>query len=528
MATPPPPVPPPPGTGAHQRGPHPSIWTTTTPVRTTFPKLDRDVDVDVCVVGGGITGLTTALMLHDAGARVALLEGRELATGTTGFTTAKVTSLHGLAYTELLKTVGEDKARLYGEANEAAVEVVRSLIDRFAIDCAASDRPAYTYTTEPEKLSKVREEAALAERLGLPASFTEQTELPFPVLGAVRFERQLAFHPRDYCLGLAEALRAADVPVFERTWVHDVDEDGDRAVVTAEGGTVRAGDVVLATLLPFVDAGGYFAKAHPVRSYSLVARVTGPIPQGMYLGADTPSRTLRSVPLDDGTEGLLLGGRSHKVGQGGSTQRHHDEIEAWARGTFDVQSVEARWSAHDYVTVDQVPYVGRSARRQRTWVATGFKKWGLSNGTAAAAVLSAQLTGGTSPWAGLYDATRVNPSRESVQELVKENVNVGKRFVVDHLRRLTARSAALAPGEGRLVDLDGDKVAAYRDDDGTLHAVSAICRHLGCTVDWNDAERSWDCPCHGSRYDIDGKVICGPTTEALTPVSIETAEPEAT
>jgi glycine/D-amino acid oxidase-like deaminating enzyme/nitrite reductase/ring-hydroxylating ferredoxin subunit len=425
------------------------------------------------------------------------------------------------------KTGGAGRARNHGEANEAAIGIVRGLIDRFGIECAASDRVAYTYTTEANRLEAVRAEAELAERLGLPASFTEETDLPYPVLGAVRFEHQLAFHPRDYCLGLGEALREAGVPVFERTWVHDVSEDGDRAVVTAEGGTVTAANVVLATLLPFVDAGGYFAKSHPVRSYSLVARVEGPIPQGMYLGSDTPSRTLRPVPLDDGAEGLLLGGRSHKVGQGGPTQQHYDELEAWARSAFDIRTIEARWSSHDYVTVDQLPYVGRSARRQRTWVATGFKKWGLSNGTAAASVLAAELTGGTSAWAALYDATRVVPSREAVQDLVKENVNVGKRFVVDHLRRLTARSAELAPGEGRLVDIEGDKVAAYRDEEGTLHAVSAVCRHLGCTVEFNDAERSWDCPCHGSRYDIDGKVICGPSTEALTPVSIGTNGTEA-
>ena len=338
----------------------------------------------------------------------------------------------------------------------------------------------------------------------------------------MRFDHQLQFHPRDYCLGLGEALRTAGVPVFERTWVSDVTEEGTRAVVHAEGGTVTADEAVVATLLPFVDAGGYFAKCHPVRSYAMVARVGGAIPQGMYLGSDTPSRTIRSVVLGDGEEGLLLGGRSHKVGQGQPMQENYDELERWALATFDVQEVVDRWSAHDYVSVDQVPYVGRSARRQRTWVATGFKKWGLSNGTAAAAVIAGGLTGAPSPWAELYDATRINPSRDAVQDFVKENANVAKRFVVDHVRRLTARSVAhLAPGEGGLVDFDGNKVAAYRDEAGEVHAVSAVCRHLGCTVDWNDAERSWDCPCHGSRYDTDGKVLCGPSTAALTPVTID-------
>jgi glycine/D-amino acid oxidase-like deaminating enzyme/nitrite reductase/ring-hydroxylating ferredoxin subunit len=522
-----PPTPPPPGTGAAQGGRHPSIWTVTTPPTPTSPRLDHDVDVDVCVVGGGITGLTTALLLADAGATVALLEGRELASGTTGSTTAKVTSLHGLAYTELVRTVGEDRARLYGEANEEALARIRALVARLSIDCDLEERAAYTYTTEPDRVAAVREEAELAARLGLPATFTDETDLPYDVLGAVRFDRQLQLHPRDYCLGLAAGLRDAGVSVFERTWVSGVSERDGRVEVHAEGGTVRADHAVLATLLPFVDAGGYFAKAHPVRSYALCARIDGPVPQGMYLAADSPSRTVRSVRLPDGEEAVVLGGRSHKVGQGGSTSQHHEEVERWSREHFPVRSIEARWSAHDYVTVDQVPYVGRSARRRSTWVATGFKKWGLSNGTAAAALLADELTGTSSPWTPLYDATRTSVSRQAVQDAVKENANVAKRFVVDHVRRLTARSVdQLRPGEGGVVDLDGQKVAAFRAEDGSVRAVSAICKHIGCTVDWNDAERSWDCPCHGSRYDTDGRVICGPTTEALTPVSLAPATEE--
>jgi glycine/D-amino acid oxidase-like deaminating enzyme len=325
------------GTGAAERARNPVFWTTTTPATTRFPQLDHDLEVDVCVVGGGITGLTTALLLHDAGVRVALLEGRELASGTTGSTTAKVTSLHGLTYSELLKTVGEDRARLYGEANEAAIGMIRSSIDRFGIECQSDDRPSYTYTTEAKKLDKVREEASVAARLGLPASFVEETELPVPGPGRRALRPPAAVPPRDYCLGLGEALRTAGVPVFERTWVSDVTEEGTRAVVHAEGGTVTADEAVVATLLPFVDAGGYFAKCHPgplVRHGRPGRRA---VPQGMYLGSDTPSRTIRSVVLDDGEEGLLLGGRSHKVGQGQPMQENYDELERWARATFDVR-----------------------------------------------------------------------------------------------------------------------------------------------------------------------------------------------
>jgi hypothetical protein len=330
------PTPPPAGTGAAERARNPSFWTTTTPATTRFPQLDHDLEVDVCVVGGGITGLTTALMLHDAGVRVALLEGRELASGTTGSTTAKVTSLHGLTYSELLKTVGEDRARLYGEANEAAIGMIRSSIDRFGIECQSDDRPSYTYTTEAKKLDKVREEAAVAARLGLPASFVEETELPVPGPRRRALRPPAAVPPRDYCLGLGEALRPAGVPVFERTWVSDVTEEGRGPSCTPREApsppTRRSSPPSCRSSTPAATSPSATPSAPTPWSPGSEGR-----PQGMYLGSDTPSRTIRSVVLDDGEEGLLLGGRSHKVGQGQPMQENYDELERWARATFDVR-----------------------------------------------------------------------------------------------------------------------------------------------------------------------------------------------
>jgi glycine/D-amino acid oxidase-like deaminating enzyme/nitrite reductase/ring-hydroxylating ferredoxin subunit len=492
-----------------------------TTASTSYPSLTGRIDVDVAVVGGGIAGLTTALLLKQAGATVAVIEADRVASGTTGYTTAKVTSLHGLTYAGLVSTHGEDRARQYAQANQAAIEQVAALVDQLHIDCQFERQPAFTYTTEAPRRADIAAEVEAATTLGLPASYTEQTALPFPVEAAIRFEDQAQFHPRRYCLALAQAIDGDGCHVFETTRALGVDETGDRPVVRTDGGDVVAADVVVATLLPFVDLGGFFAKAHPMHSYALAARIDGPVPEGMYLGADSPTRSVRPVHLDgegvgDGELGLILGGESHKVGQGGDTDQYYADLEAWARASFPVRSIEYRWSAHDYVPVDSVPYVGRSPRSLRVHVATGFKKWGMTNGTAAGMILADTLVGRANPWAEVFDATRVDTSKSTVKEFVSENLDVGKRFVSDHVTRLASPPAEhLAPGEGGLVKVDGEDVAAYRRPDGSLVAVSAVCTHLGCTVAWNPAETTWDCPCHGSRFSCEGKVVYGPAVADL-------------
>jgi len=491
-----------------------SVWIETGPAQPRFAELDSDVRADVAVVGGGIVGITTALLLTEAGAQVALVEGDRLMHGVTGHTTAKVTSQHGLIYDRLRSRFGADAARTYGEANEAALDWIAQRVERDGIDCDFRRRVAYAYATSSSERSKIESEARAASDAGLPAWLSDTAPLPFEVAGAVRFDNQAEFHVRKYLTALVDALGAGGCRIFEGSRAVEVD-GGDPCMVKTPGGRVTAGKVVIATHYPFLDRSLAFARVHPERSYAILCRIAGAPPEGMLISAGSPTRSVRAVPVE-GDELLLVGGEGHRTGTGGDTEERYRRLEAFAREHWDVRSVDYRWSAQDNTTVDGLPYVGRLAPWERSvLMATGFAKWGMTGGTAAGMLLSDLALDRDNPWARLFDPNRLR-LRASAARLAKENLEAGLRLVGDRLGKPGLRSLDdLRPGEGDIVRHDGEKVAAYRDEDGAAIAVSPTCTHLGCQVNFNTAERSWDCPCHGSRFAPDGSVLQGPAVHRL-------------
>ena len=500
--------------------PNTSAWVATTP-DAGYPRLEHPLRVDVAVIGGGITGLTTALLLKRGGATVAVLERHAVAGGTTGKTTAKITSLHMLVYAELLRSLGDDRARQYAEANQAAVEQIARLVEDEAIDCDFTRMPAVTYASEPANLVAIEAEVDASRQLGLPVSFVTDADLPYPVAGGVRFDQQAQFHPRRYCLALAQLINGAGSHVFENTAVTKVRRGSPCRVETQDGNTVAADRVVVATLLPFMNEGLFSARTEPARSYALGVRVDPAQDVGaMYINVEAPTRSIRSHPFPGDDAYLVIGGEGHKTGHDEDTEERYRSLEAWARETFTVRSIEHRWSAQDFRTLDGVPYVGRLTKRDdRVYVATGFQKWGMTNGTGAAMILSRTMLGDPPPWAAVFDSTRANP-RQSAKHFVKAQTDVAARFVGDRLARRPRRPEELVGGEGAITSVGGEKVAVSRGLDGTVRAVSPVCTHLGCLVRWNSAERSWDCPCHGSRFDANGQVLEGPATRDLEPKSV--------
>jgi glycine/D-amino acid oxidase-like deaminating enzyme/nitrite reductase/ring-hydroxylating ferredoxin subunit len=489
-----------------------SLWldTATIPER---PALTGNARADVAVLGGGIAGLTAALLLAGSGMDVCLVEGRRLGRGVTGNTTAKLSSLHGLSYASLGRSHGLETARAYGEANEAGIARIRDLAAEHAIDCDLRRKPNFTYAVEPEGLSDIERELEVATDVGLPATFADKLDLPFAVAGAVRFDDQAEFHPVKYLAGLAGAAERAGARIFEQTWAVSVNEGAPCRVTTSTGRELVADHVVVATHFPVLDRGLYFARIHPERSYAVAGEVAA-VPGAMYLSTESPAHSIRTHRLADGRDVLIVGGEGHKTGQSDEAARYR-RLTAYAAEHFGLEDPEYRWASQDNMPADSLPYVGRyHPRARRLWVATGFRKWGLAMGTTAAAILTDLISGRESPWEHAFDPNRLR-ARAALPSLAKENANVGFHFFRDRARRQSADG--IRPGEGRIVGSGLAQRAVHRDDTGRLHTLSARCTHLGCIVKWNTAERTWDCPCHGSRFAATGEVVQGPAVHPLEP-----------
>lgn len=488
---------------------HESLWVLNSDT-TNYPALPKDITVDVVVVGGGIAGLTTALLLKQQGKRVAVLETNRIIMGATGYTTAKVTSQHGLIYTYLAEEFDERTAVLYATANQTALEQVANFVATYQIDCDFLRTPAYTYTTDPNQVEQIKKEVIAAQKIGLPATFVTETPLPFPIAAAICFDNQAQFHPRKYLLALAKLIHGDDSYIFEQTQAFDIKEDETCEVITNHG-TIVATDVVMASHFPFYDHVLYFSRMEPHRSYLMAFKLYESVPHGMFISADG-AHTLRRHLLADSGEVLLVGGEGHKTGQVNDTLERYQRLEAWTRQHFAVKDVLASWSTQDFKTFDRIPFIGlANPLTNHVYVATGFKGWGMTTGTLSGILLAGLITNTCHPWAEIFNPNRAGLT--GISTLIMSGLNVAKELGKGWLS--VSKTEPVPMGEGCIVRDSNGEVAVYHSEDGLYHAVSANCTHLGCKVNWNSAEKSWDCPCHGSRFDIDGRVLNGPAQDPL-------------
>jgi glycine/D-amino acid oxidase-like deaminating enzyme/nitrite reductase/ring-hydroxylating ferredoxin subunit len=488
-----------------------SYWVESTSSES-YPPLRGGTDADVCVVGAGLVGITAAILLQEGGRDVVVIEMDRVVQGVTGHTTAKVTSGHGLIYASLESSHGADAARGYAQANEAGLARIAELVDRYSIDCDFERKANYAYCERPEDADDVRAEVDAAARAGLDVSLVTESSLPFPIAAAIELRDQAQFHPRKYLLALLGAFTANGGRVFEQTRATGIDE-GSPCVVETHGGEVRARNVVLATHYPFVDRALLFPRVHPKRSY-VVAGPADRLPEGMFISSTEPTRSVRTIPDGDRTL-LLVSGEGHSTGQEYETEERYENLDRWGVEHFGLKT-EYRWSTQDGSSVDQLPYVGTIRRgNDDVFTATAFNKWGFTNGTVAAEIISDAILGRSNEWADLFDVHRVTV-KQSAEKFISENTKVAIHFVRDRaLHPQRSSPDDLAPGEAGIHRAGTQMVAAYRDEAGQLHQVSAICTHLRCVVAWNPAEKTWDCPCHGSRFDFDGHVIQGPAVVDL-------------
>ena len=476
-----------------------SLWEKTVSV-PSYPSFTGDSHTDVLIIGGGIAGILTAYMLTEKGVRCTVLEAASLFSGQTGRTTAKITSQHGLIYEKMIRTHGFATARAYAEASEAAIAEYRRIANEKNIECEMETLPAYVYSTDREALKR-ETESAIA--LGLPASFVTETELPFSAAGAVRFEKQAQFHPLKFLTALLPGLE-----IYENSPVLAIKGRS----VTVPGGTIHAKKLIFATNFPKINLPGfYFMRMHRERSYVIALESAFHL-HGMYYGADKDGFSLRGA--GDGV--ILLGGAGHRTGKnpdGGSFQT----LKQAAERLFPGAQILCQWSAQDCMTPDHIPYIGRfSKNTPDTYVATGFCKWGMTSAMVAAKLLCDLIRKKPNRYASVF-----SPSRKlvGIAAVLSDGIQTAGSLAkqVFYLPNRDART--IPPGHGGIVQIGGHKRGVYREilPDGKtkLHVVSVKCPHLGCELVWNPDEKSWDCPCHGSRFDIDGRLLDGPAEKGV-------------
>jgi glycine/D-amino acid oxidase-like deaminating enzyme/nitrite reductase/ring-hydroxylating ferredoxin subunit len=486
------------------------VWLDGVPAER-FPALDGDRTADVAIIGAGITGLTAALLLRRAGRSVIVLERHQVSRAATAHTSAHLTAVPDVPFRTLVSRFGERGAQEVVRACRQAIDTIETLCSELSAEAGFARVPAFRWTESTGDRQELREEAETAARVGLHARPVDRTPLPFDVAGAIRFDDQALFQPLRYTARLARAFVEAGGSLYEETPVESVDVEPDRtARISAAGHVVHADTVVHATQTPVGRVISVQARLAPVTTYVCVARLATPAPWGLFWDSDDPYHYLR--PLGPGSDRLVAGGCDHKTGQ----PRVGDafvELEAWLRARFPVEAVERRWSFGLYEPADGLPFVGRLGDGPE-YVAAGFAGVGLSFGTAAATLLCDEIAGRSSRLGELLRPSRLKPLA-SAAEVAREGADNAWRLVRDRLARPGGGADDFGPGEGRLIEVDGHKAAAWRDRQGELHVLSPTCTHLGCIVHWNAAAESWDCPCHGGRYLPDGRVLYGPPPRGL-------------
>ena len=490
-----------------------SYWMASTPA-TSYPALNEDISVHVAIVGGGIVGISSAYLLTKEGLKVTIIEADRILQGTTGHTTAKVTSQHGLIYSKIKSKVSEEFAKQYADANESAIRFIEKVSKELHIDCDFTSQSAFVFTQQDQYVQKIKDEVETASSLGIKAAYVEEIPFNIPIKAAVRFDNQAQFHPRKYLLALAKEITNSGCSIYEQTRAIDIEENSQYIITTKQGKKITADKVIIASHYPFYNKHGmYFARIYSERSYALAIKAKEKYPGGMYITAEDPGRSLRLINSEHG-DLIMVGGEHHKTGQGEDTAKHYEALVDFANEIFTVENIPYRWSTQDCMTLDNIPYVGHfTADTPNLYIATGYGKWGMTNSTASAVLLKDLIVHGKCDYQDVY-----NPSRKTIaasaKEFIKENLNVAKELLEGKFSPLPS-DFEIKPGEGKVINGFGERTGAFRDEKGALHLVNTTCTHMGCELEWNSAERSWDCPCHGSRFTYEGDIIEGPAIMPL-------------
>ena len=489
-----------------------SIWKSTAP-KNNFPSLNEHINTEIAIIGGGITGVTTAYFLAKSGKKVVLLEAGTISGGTTGDSTGNLYAMVDKRLHHIQSKWDEETAANVARSRGEAVDLVEELVNKYQIDCSFKRVPWYLFSETDQKDETIEKEIAAAANYRLKVEELQELPVPVKVSKAIKVEGQAQFNPAAFVRGLAENIDSANCRIFENSEVYHIEKEEELVLSTATG-TVTAKKVILATHTP-KGIYGLQTALYPYREYAIAAKLkSGDFPDGIYWDTEADFHTSMRTYSKGGDNFVLVLGGHHKVGQEDDYSRFFRKLEQQARKYFDVSEISYEWSAQHYKPADGLPYIGESSD-DNIYIATGFSTDGLTYGVLSAMILDDLLNGRKNEWSDLYKASRFTPVK-SAKNFINENLNVAKQYIKDLPGKAEAGSFdEIAAGQGKVVEVDNEKWAVFKDDTGQVHCQSAVCTHMDCIVDWNDAEKSWDCPCHGSRFKATGEVIEGPAFSPL-------------
>lgn len=491
-----------------------SYWEEERKNHDLFEEIKEDKKVSVCIIGGGLTGLQTAYNLSDK-LDVVILEKDRICGSTSGKTTGKITSQHGVFYDYLIDSQSKEFAKMYLEANEKAIQNIKDIIEKEEIECDLEEESSYVFTKQETKLDMIKNEQKAVDKLQKEKSdYVKEIELPTEISGAIEFKNQAQFHPLKYAYGLAKAIIKNDGKIYENTKVTDIKRENEKYVVYANKNKVIADYVVLATRYPIMNVPGYyFLKMYQSTSYAMVFDAKKKLFDGMYISYETPNVSFRTIR--DGERELLLAvGYDYKTGTE-ELRDGYQRLEVIVRKMYPDAEVLYKWTAEDCISLDKIPYIGQySSIMKNLYIATGFNKWGVTSSNVAANIITDKILQKENKYEEIFKSTRIEPikNRQEMGDMLKE---ANKSILLSRFKIPKEELDNIKIGEGKIIKIDNTKVGVYKSKTGEIYKVKPICTHLGCELYFNNIEKIWECPCHGSKFTYDGKSIEVPSNKDL-------------
>lgn len=477
-------------------------------------------ELDILIIGAGITGLTTAYLLKDCGFKIGIIEATKSGYGTTGYTTAKITVQHDLFYDHLINNFSLQEAKQYLKANEEGIKLIKKIIEENNIQCDYKEQTAYVYASSMDEVDDLKRELKAYEKLGIDGFYADSVPLPNKAYGAIGVRNQGQFNPLKYLYTLYNILIESNVEIYENIRATNINPHDEHIDVDTESGTIHAKKVIVASHYPFDNSFGlYFLRLYQDKSYIIAAKTNEEPFEGMFININDPVYSIR-YQFSDKENLLILAGGNHRSGEKDDENESYNELEMFINSNFKNAEIVSKWSTQDCMTYDKIPYIGRyTSSIENLYVATGFKKWGMSHSGAAALILKNKILCIKDDYSGIFNPARFTPVQSS-----KEFVSSVKSISLGFLNRLASDSEEVSDvklGEGKIIDYNGKKVGVYKNETGELFCINPVCSHLKCALSFNEAEKTWDCPCHGSRFDIKGNILEGPALYPIDKIKIK-------